>query len=94
MLWISSFMFLFIIIKESNCNLLPNCSDNKDLPEVILCLFEYFGCQNIIKAKAGILNVGKVLEKARLQQMEDETLERSSKRIRERALESCSAIFL
>ena len=38
---------------------LPNCSDNKDLPEVILCLFEYFGYQNITKATTGRLNAGK-----------------------------------
>ena len=37
---------------------LPNCSDNEDLPEVILCLFESFGCQNIREATAGRLNVG------------------------------------
>ena len=37
----------------------PNCSDNRDFPEVSLCLFEYFGCQNIRKATDGRLNVGK-----------------------------------
>ena len=37
----------------------PNCSDNRDFPEVSLCLFEYFGCQNIRKAADGRLNVGK-----------------------------------
>ena len=48
---------------ESNSNLtqwFPNCNDKRDFPEVILCLFEYFGCQNIIKATT---NVGKVVEK-------------------------------
>ena len=38
---------------------LPNCSDNRDFPEVILCLFEYFGCQKLRKATDGRLNVGK-----------------------------------
>ena len=37
----------------------PNCSNNRDFPEVSLCLFEYFGCQNITKATNGRLNVGK-----------------------------------
>ena len=30
-----------------------------DFPEVSLCLFEYFGCQNIRKETDGTLNVGK-----------------------------------
>ena len=37
----------------------PNCSNNRDFIEVISCLFEYFGCQNIRKATDGRLNVGK-----------------------------------
>ena len=46
----------------SNLNLtqqFPNCSDNRDFPEDILCLFEYFGCQNIRKATSRRLSVGK-----------------------------------
>ena len=37
---------------------LPNCSDNRDFPGVILCLFEYFDYRNIRKTTTGRLNVG------------------------------------
>ena len=40
---------LFNKLNEAWCYLL----------EVILCLFEYFGCQNIRKETTGRLNVGK-----------------------------------
>ena len=45
--------------KTSQQREFPNCNDNRDFPEVSLCLFEYFGCQNIRKETDGRLNVGK-----------------------------------